>query len=72
MTTERTYISDSEAYDVFVGGTSPEEFISGFISVQAAVTDFIEFTRLDQPYQEIPSWLEGALVRYIEKAIAKD
>ncbi len=73
MTTERAYISDSEAYDVFVGGITPQEFMQTFtpvyISAQEAVSEFIENACFDQ---EVPSWLESALTRYIEKAIEEE
>lgn len=65
MTTERAYKSDSEAYEVFVGGITPEEFVAGFDSAEAAVTDFMENFE-DPDGEDAPSWLEGALLSYLE------
>ena len=71
MPAERTYKSDSEAYEVFVGGITPEEFVSGFDSYEAAVADFMAHFE-DPDGEESPTWLEDALLRYLADKLEDD
>lgn len=69
-TTERQYISDSEAYAVFVGSITPQEFVRGFEEFECpeleAVRDFLR----NFPFDEVPPpWLEDALYRYLESQL---
>jgi hypothetical protein len=70
MTTERAYKSDAEAYEVFVGGITPEQFVAGFDSTESAVTDFMENFE-DPDGEDAPSWLESALLSYLEIKLAE-
>jgi len=60
---ERKFVSNSEAYEVFCGGVTPKGFVEGFESVESAVNDLLESWSYDEP---IPSWLSSALTEYIE------
>jgi hypothetical protein len=68
--TERKYISDAEAYEVFVGQITPQEFVEGYqefeCPVDEAVKDFLRNFPYDEP---IPAWLEDALYRYVESRL---
>jgi len=68
--TEREYSSDSEAYEVFVGQITPQDFVKGYEEfespVDEAVKDFLRSFPYDEP---IPSWLEDALYRYVESKL---
>jgi hypothetical protein len=70
MNTERAYTTDSDAYDIFVGGITPAEFIKGYeefdCPIDEAIKDFIR----SWPYEDEtpPSWLEDALYRYVESS----
>ncbi len=71
MTTERAYKSDAEAYEVFVGGITPQEFVKGYedfeCPVDESVKDFLRnWTHADEAP---PSWLEDSLYRYVESRI---
>jgi hypothetical protein len=68
--TERQYISDADAYKVFVGEITPQEFVKGYeefeCPVDEAVKDFLRNFPFDEP---IPEWLEDALYRYVEAGV---
>ncbi len=59
----RTYTSDAEAYEIFVGQITPKEFVKGYEAVDEAVKDFLRNFPYDEP---IPEWLENSLYRYVE------
>ena len=69
--TERTYISDSESYDVFVGNITPQEFVKGFEEFECPVDEAIKDFIRNWPYPDEtpPSWLEDSLYRYIESSL---
>lgn len=64
-TQQRSFVSDAETWEVFVGGITPREFCSRFSSADSAVSDYINNYPFDD---EIPSWLRGSLIEYIESA----
>lgn len=80
---ERLYTSDAEAWAVFVGDITPEEFVKPFLKpflksdpidaaydpVDAAIKDHMSDWGWEE---EPPSWLEYALDRYIWANILKD
>jgi hypothetical protein len=66
---ERAFVSDSESWDVFVGGLTPKEFCKGYASADAAISDYL----LNYPFDEpAPSWLRGSLMEYIDRALLID
>ena len=67
-TTERAYTTDSEAYEVFVGQITPEEFIKGYEEFECPIDEAIKDFIRNWPHADEmpPSWLEGALYDYIE------
>lgn len=65
MTDERKYVSDSETWEVFIGGLTPQEFCQGFISMDAAINYYLANYPFDDPQ---PSWLRGSLMAYIDRA----
>ena len=66
-TTERQYTSDHEAYEIFVGQITPEEFIAPFVGSNDPTAEAIRSLLSDWPWEETaPSWLEDALYRYVE------
>lgn len=68
-TTERAFVSDSETWEVFIGGITPKEFCKGFLNADSAIDDFLN----NYPYnEEIPSWLRGSLIECIESAIKQE
>lgn len=71
MTTnnERTFVSDSETWNVFIGGITPKQFCEGFANADSAIDDFLTNYPFDD---EIPSWLRGSLMEYIESAIEQE
>jgi hypothetical protein len=71
MTTERAYTTDSDAYDIFVGGITPAEFIKGYEEFEFPVDEAIKDFLRSWPYidETPPSWLEEALYRYVESQI---
>jgi hypothetical protein len=70
---ERKYTSDSEAYEIFVGQITPQEFVEGYqefeFPVDEAAKDFLRNFPYDEP---IPSWLGDALYRYVESMLTAD
>ena len=60
---ERKFVSNSETYEVFCGGVTPQGFVEGYESVESAINDLLENWSYDEP---IPSWLSSALTEYIE------
>jgi len=63
---EREFVSNSEAYECFVGSITPQEFVKSFESVEAAINNLLETWTWDEP---IPSWLSSALFEYVEGAL---
>lgn len=64
--TERAYISDENAWEVYMGGATPAEVGFGFDSAEAAIKEFLE-DRYPYPWGvDKPSWLMDALLRYAE------
>jgi hypothetical protein len=65
--TERQYSTDAEAYEVFVGGITPQEFVKGFDAFECPVDEAVKDFLRSFPYEEaIPDWLEDALCRYVQ------
>lgn len=70
-TTERPYTTDKAAYEIFVGGITPRQFIAPYGEfddpISEAISDFIQ----QWPWEDEapPSWLEDALYHYIEDNI---
>lgn len=60
---ERQYTTDYEAYQVFVGQITPQEFVSPFGSINLAIDNLIANWQFQEP---VPSWLYSALFRYVE------
>jgi len=70
MISERAYTTDSEAYDIFVGGITPAEFIKGYEEFECPIDEAIKDFIRSWPYDETPpAWLEAALFRYVESQI---
>lgn len=68
--TERKYVSDAEAYEVFVGQITPQEFVKGYEEFESPVNKAVEDFLWNFPYDEsIPEWLEDALYRYVESKL---
>jgi hypothetical protein len=64
---ERKYTTDAEAYEVFVGSITPQEFVNGFEEFDSPVDEAVKDFLRNFPYDEIPPvWLEDALYRYVE------
>ena len=64
---ELAYTTDYEAYEGFVGGITPEEFIAPFIGSNDPTAEAIRSLISDWPWEEpAPSWLASALYRYVE------
>jgi hypothetical protein len=61
---ERPFVSNRDSWEVFAGGITPDEFMLGFDSPEAAVKDYLGDG--SYPFDEKPSWLEESLIRYIE------
>ena len=67
-TTERPYTTDKAAYEIFVGGITPRQFIAPYGEfddpISEAISDFIQ----QWPWEDEapPSWLASALYRYVE------
>ena len=62
--TTRAYQSDQDSYEIYVGGMLPSDFVKGYLTVNEAVTDFIDNYE-DPDGEETPSWLHDSLVRHI-------
>jgi hypothetical protein len=61
--TERAFVSDSESWNVFVGGVTVKEFLQGE-EPSVAVENYLQsFPFNNEP---IPSWLRRSLLKYIE------
>jgi hypothetical protein len=68
--TERQYSTDAEAYEVFVGGITPQEFVKGFDAFECPVDEAVKDFLRNWPYGEpIPEWLESTLCRYVESRL---
>jgi hypothetical protein len=69
--TERAYTTDAEAYEVFVGQITPEEFINGYEEFECPIDEAIKDFIRSWPHTDEtpPSWLDGALYSYIESRI---
>lgn len=65
---ERKYVSDFESYAVFVGQITPQEFVAPFDGDLSRAIDNLETGVYDEP---IPSWLKGAITRYVEEKLAE-
>jgi hypothetical protein len=62
IATERKFVSNSESYEVFVGGITPKEFVQDYETVEDAVDDFL----LNWQYDEsVPTWLRSSLIQYV-------
>jgi phage-related minor tail protein len=60
MTTERIYTTDLDAYQIYVGGITPKEFVATYGgNVEQAISEFLEG---DWPWDDEipPSWLSDA------------
>jgi len=70
-TQERDYTNDANAYAVFVGQITPQEFLKGFEGFDSPADEAVKSFLKSWPYvdEAPPSWLEGALYRYVESAI---
>jgi hypothetical protein len=68
--TERQYTTDAEAYEVFVGSITPQEFIKGYEEFECPADEAIKDFLRNWPYADEtpPTWLENALYRYVESA----
>lgn len=67
---ERKYVSDAEAYEVFVGQITPQEFVKGYEEFESPVDEAVKDFLRNFPYDEpIPKWLEDALYRYVESSL---
>ena len=68
---ERTYTSDAEAYEVFVGQITPDEFVAPYYQFECPVDEAIKDFIRQWPYADEapPYWLEDALYRYVESVI---
>jgi hypothetical protein len=65
--TERKYTTDAEAYAIFVGSITPQQFVDGFEEFECPVDEAVKDFLRNFPYDElIPLWLEDALYRYVE------
>ena len=60
----RSFVSDVESWEVFVGQLSPEEFVQGYESPEAAVDDYLQPEKY--PFEEKPDWLRDSLISYIK------
>jgi hypothetical protein len=68
--TERKYVSDSEAYKIFVGQITPQEFVKGYEEFESPVDEAVKDFLKNFPYDEpIPAWLELALYRYVKSKL---
>ena len=73
-TTERIYKSDSDAYEIFVGSISPQEFVKGYEKFDCPADEAIKDFLRTWPYEDEapPSWLEDALLGYVQLALNND
>ena len=63
----RTYTSDAEAYEIFVGQITPKEFVKGYENFECPVDEAVKDFLRNFPYDEpIPEWLENSLYRYVD------
>lgn len=66
---KRAYTSDSDAYKIFVGQNTPDEFVAPYAEfecpIDEAIKDFIR--QWPFPDEVPPIWLEDALYRYVEE-----
>ena len=72
--TERSYTSDSDAYEIFVGALSPQEFIKGYEEFECPADEAVKDFLRTWPYEDEapPSWLEDALLGYVQSALDND
>jgi hypothetical protein len=67
--TERKYVSEPEAYEVFVGQITPQEFVAPFHgNVDDAISNLINNWEYDG---NPPSWLRDALCRYVTEKLQR-
>lgn len=68
--TERKYVSDSKAYECFVGQITPQEFVKPFDGdVDAAIANLVgDGWCWDEP---VPSWLKDAVGRYVAERLGE-
>ena len=64
MTTqaERQFTTNSDAWEIFVGSITPQEFFAPFNSASDAIESLIADWPWDEP---VPTWLRSALANYI-------
>ena len=72
--TERSYTSDSDAYEIFVGALSPQEFVTGYEEFECPAEEAVKDFLRTWPYEDEspPSWLEDALLGYVQTALDND
>ena len=65
--TERQYTTDHEAWEIFVGGITPQQFVAPYGEFNDPTAEAIRSLISDWPWEEpAPSWLASALYRYVE------
>ena len=71
MTTERAYTSDENAYEIFVGQISVQEFVEGYEDFECPCDEAVKDFLRNWPWvDEVPpSWLEDALYRYVDSEL---
>lgn len=69
-TTERPYTTDKAAYEIFVGGITPRQFVAPYGESNDPTAEAIRDLIRQWPWDEVPpSWLEDALYRYVEDSL---
>lgn len=59
---ERQFTTNDEAYEIFVGSLTPQEFIAGYDTPELAVDQYLDH---GYPHEEKPTWLRKALIEYL-------
>jgi hypothetical protein len=63
----QAYTTDENAYEIFIGNITPQEFVKPFDQdVSLAIDNLLDNWVWDEP---IPAWLASALYRYVADAI---
>lgn len=66
----RKYTTDSEAYEVFIGQITPQEFIKGYEDFEDPIDEAVKDFLRNFPYVEpIPEWLEDAIYRHVSSSL---
>jgi hypothetical protein len=63
-----SFVSDSDTYERFVGGMTPDDFVAPFSDIDSAV-EALMFEFQNTYDHEPADWIQPSIVRYVESKL---